>query len=78
MTSDRPYSAAVDDDAAIAELLRCSGTQFDPDVVEACVEVLAQRRADDGDPSLAVVASLPQPGSAADPALLSGRRAAGA
>jgi diguanylate cyclase (GGDEF)-like protein/putative nucleotidyltransferase with HDIG domain len=35
MTSDRPYRAALPVDAALAELRRCAGTQFDPRVVEA-------------------------------------------
>jgi two-component system, cell cycle response regulator len=35
MTSDRPYRRAVDAQAALAELRRCAGAQFDPDVVEA-------------------------------------------
>ena len=32
MTSDRPYRAALPFDEAIAEVDRCCGTQFDPDV----------------------------------------------
>jgi len=35
MTSDRPYRAALLREVAIDELRRCSGTQFDPRVVEA-------------------------------------------
>ncbi len=35
MTSERIYSRAIPDEAAIAELHRCSGTQFDPLVVAA-------------------------------------------
>jgi putative nucleotidyltransferase with HDIG domain len=38
MTSDRPYRAAVRPAEAIAELIRCSGTQFDPRVVDAFVD----------------------------------------
>jgi diguanylate cyclase (GGDEF)-like protein len=37
MVTDRPYSAARDFEAAIAELERCAGTQFDPAVVTAFV-----------------------------------------
>jgi response regulator RpfG family c-di-GMP phosphodiesterase len=33
MTFDRPYSQAVDVDAARTEIQRCAGTHFDPDVV---------------------------------------------
>jgi diguanylate cyclase (GGDEF)-like protein len=35
MTSDRPYRSAVSVAAALAELRRCAGTQFDPLVVDA-------------------------------------------
>jgi PAS domain S-box-containing protein/putative nucleotidyltransferase with HDIG domain len=35
MTEDRPYRKARTHDAAVAELRRCAGTQFDPDVVDA-------------------------------------------
>jgi diguanylate cyclase (GGDEF)-like protein/putative nucleotidyltransferase with HDIG domain len=40
MTSDRPYRRALDRDAALAELRRHSGTQFDPRVVDALLSVL--------------------------------------
>jgi len=33
--SDRPYRKGQSPDAALAEILRCAGTQFDPKVVEA-------------------------------------------
>lgn len=35
MTSDRPYRAALSVEEAAAELQKCAGTQFDPQVVEA-------------------------------------------
>jgi diguanylate cyclase (GGDEF)-like protein len=35
MTADRPYAAARTPTAAIAELRRCAGSQFDPVIVEA-------------------------------------------
>jgi len=35
MTHERPYKAAVNAEQAVAELTRCSGSQFDPRVVEA-------------------------------------------
>ena len=40
MTTDRPYRAALPEHEATAELLRCRGTQFDPQVVDALVAVL--------------------------------------
>jgi len=39
MTHDRPYRAAQTMEAARAEIKRCSGTQFDPEVVEAFLEM---------------------------------------
>lgn len=41
MRSQRPYAAAVSEDAAIAELRRCAGSQFDPTVAQTLCEVLA-------------------------------------
>ena len=41
MTTDRPYRAARSVDEAVAELQRCSGTDFDPRVVEALVDAVA-------------------------------------
>jgi len=35
MTSDRPYRPALSSADAIAEIVRCAGTQFDPAVVDA-------------------------------------------
>jgi HD-GYP domain-containing protein (c-di-GMP phosphodiesterase class II) len=35
MTSDRPYRSALSDEDARAEIERCSGTQFDPQVAQA-------------------------------------------
>jgi hypothetical protein len=40
MTSTRPYSEAIPVPDALAELRRCSGTQFDPDVVKAFCELI--------------------------------------
>jgi len=45
MTSQRPYADALTIDAALAELERHAGTQFDPVVVAAFAEVLADRGA---------------------------------
>jgi HD-GYP domain-containing protein (c-di-GMP phosphodiesterase class II) len=38
MTTDRPYRKAMEEVAAIEELKRCSGTQFDREVVEAFMQ----------------------------------------
>jgi len=41
MTADRPYRAAPGKEYAISELKRCSGTQFDPHVVEVFMGILS-------------------------------------
>jgi diguanylate cyclase (GGDEF)-like protein len=43
MISTRPYSASTELDAALSELRRCAGTQFDPDIVPVFEQVLADR-----------------------------------
>lgn len=43
MTSDRTYRKAMSPQEAIKELERCSGTQFDPVVVKAFVELLKKK-----------------------------------
>ena len=42
MTSDRPYRPALSELRAVAELERCAGTQFDPEVVAVFVEAWRQ------------------------------------
>ncbi|HWF24858.1 MAG TPA: diguanylate cyclase [Solirubrobacteraceae bacterium] len=44
ITSDRPYRAARSHEAAVEELTRCAGTQFDPDVTAALIGHLYGRR----------------------------------
>ena len=39
MTSDRPYRKARSHDEALAEVERCSGTQFDPQVAETLLRL---------------------------------------
>jgi HD-GYP domain-containing protein (c-di-GMP phosphodiesterase class II) len=38
MTSDRPYRQMKSKEGAVEEIVRCSGSQFDPMVVEAFLE----------------------------------------
>ena len=42
ITTTRPYRLAQSPEAAIKELRACAGTQFDPEVVDALVRVLAR------------------------------------
>jgi HD-GYP domain-containing protein (c-di-GMP phosphodiesterase class II) len=44
MTSHRPYRPSLGHDYAVAELRRCAGTHFDPDVVDAFLQVLEAQR----------------------------------
>ena len=41
MTTDRPYRRALAGEEALAELRRCTGSQFDPDVIDALIAALA-------------------------------------
>ncbi len=45
MTTERPYRKALDTDQALRELQLGAGTQFDPDVVDAFIELLRPRQA---------------------------------
>lgn len=45
MTARRPYRAADSPEDALAELRRCAGTQFDPEVVEALAADLSEESA---------------------------------
>jgi HD-GYP domain-containing protein (c-di-GMP phosphodiesterase class II) len=44
MTTDRPYRKKLGLEVVIAELQKCSGTQFDPSLVEVAVSSVAVRR----------------------------------
>jgi putative nucleotidyltransferase with HDIG domain len=47
MTEDRVYRKAMRHEEAVAEIERCSGTQFDPDCVRALLEVVRAEGWDD-------------------------------
>jgi putative nucleotidyltransferase with HDIG domain len=47
MTSHRPYRKALSSEAAVAELVRCAGTQFDPDAVRAFQETIREEEISD-------------------------------
>ncbi len=42
MTHDRPYKKAISKEEAVAELKRCSGSQFDPEVVEMFIKIIEE------------------------------------
>jgi hypothetical protein len=44
MTTDRPYRKRLALDVVIAELQKCKGTQFDPELVEVTISSVAVRR----------------------------------
>ena len=45
MVSDRPYRGAMEVNRAIEELRRCSGSQFDPNVVDKLEQVIRSKKA---------------------------------
>jgi putative nucleotidyltransferase with HDIG domain len=63
MTSDRPYRTTIGHTAAMAELRRHAGTQFDPAVVNAFVRAIEARRAGERVPA-SIRATNPNPSSA--------------
>jgi len=44
MRSDRPYREALTTDEAINELIKCSGTQFDPMITDFFIKVLHEKK----------------------------------
>jgi diguanylate cyclase (GGDEF)-like protein len=61
MTRERPYVAAMSREAAIAELRRCAGTHFDPDVIE-----VLSARLEHGAARVAAATTEREPRAAAD------------
>ncbi len=47
MTADRPYRTSPGAEYVMEELKKCSGTQFDPEVVNAFLEILDEDKAID-------------------------------
>jgi HD-GYP domain-containing protein (c-di-GMP phosphodiesterase class II) len=47
MVSDRPYRKGRAHSDALSEIVRCSGTQFDPAIVDVFVEVVRELPAAD-------------------------------
>jgi putative nucleotidyltransferase with HDIG domain len=45
MTSDRPYRRALSPDDALAEVSRCAGSQFDPEIVRIFLELFRESEA---------------------------------
>ena len=43
MSSDRPYRKSVALENVIAELRHCTGTQFDPELMEQFIQIIEQR-----------------------------------
>jgi signal transduction histidine kinase/putative methionine-R-sulfoxide reductase with GAF domain len=48
MTQGRPYRSPMDERDALAELQRCAGTQFDPQVVDHLARLLSERHVGQG------------------------------
>jgi diguanylate cyclase (GGDEF)-like protein len=48
MTTDRPYRSRIENPQALAELRRCAGSQFDPQVVAALVRMFEREQAAPG------------------------------
>lgn len=47
MTSDRPYRKALPMEVAFAELRRCTGSQFDPKIVETLIKIIQDDQQND-------------------------------
>ena len=56
MTTDRPYRKRLGLDVVIAELQKCKGTQFDPDLIDVVISSVALRRLIGGSSSSSALA----------------------
>src|SRR5690606_23961559 len=61
MLSNRPYRRALTIEQARLELLRCSGTQFDPDIVEAILKSNTHERVEPSRIPLDDTSNVPSP-----------------
>jgi hypothetical protein len=55
MTTDRPYRKRLGLEVVVAELQKCKGTQFDPDMVDVAISSVAVRRLISGSTSAGLV-----------------------
>ena len=65
MTTDRPYRKRLSPRVVIAELQKCKGTQFDPELVDVVISSVAVRR---------LISGSNPPVSSVDPGPLRSRR----
>jgi HD-GYP domain-containing protein (c-di-GMP phosphodiesterase class II) len=61
MTTSRPYRPAMAADDAVAELRADAGTKFDPEVVDALLDLLGHKRPDVPDRAANVKLAAPPP-----------------
>jgi HD-GYP domain-containing protein (c-di-GMP phosphodiesterase class II) len=55
MTTSRPYKGTISQRPALEELRRCSGTQFDPEIVEAFCQAMSKGSGGEEHPILATI-----------------------
>ena len=60
MTTDRPYRKRLSLDVVIAELQKCRGTQFDPEIVDLVIGSVTIRRVIAGNTAVSEAADQPQ------------------